>query len=256
MNVIVIVETFVAFIIAITLHEAAHAGMAQLLGDSTAVRQGRLSLAPGRQMAAPGTLVAIFLSFSALAGLGWGRSMEVDAQRMRVGANLGTILTALAGPALNLILGLAVAFGLAMAPGVPALAAHPGCYAALQGGTHGLVLQDCFGAAQPAYALRLEQFAMIFAVTSIVLALVNLLPLHPLDGYHILFALLPSSAAIRYRNWMPYMEMILIILFLALPLLLLAFGVGGFNPGRWFASWANDIVGNITGWVYSFYPAL
>jgi Zn-dependent protease len=252
MNVIVIVETFVAFILAITLHEAAHAGMALLLGDASAVRRGRLSLVPSRQMTATGTLVAVFLSVSAFSGLGWGRAMEVDAQRMRVGPNTGTILTALAGPMLNFALGIAVASGLALAPNAASLAAHwPSCAY-----THGLALQQCLAAASPAYVVRLEQFGIIFAITNIVIALVNLIPLHPLDGYHILFALLPSHTAIRYRNFMPYMELILLVLFLALPLLLWALGANGFNPGGWFVHWAAGIVNSITGGAYGFYPLL
>jgi Zn-dependent protease len=253
MNVIVVVETFVAFMIAITLHEAAHAGMAALLGDGTAVSRGRFSLVPSRQMTATGTVVAVFVSFTALVGVGWGRSMEVDAQRMRVGPNSGTILTALAGPALNLLLGMGIAFGLSSVPGAPALAARlPQCASS----SHGLLLQGCLSAAQPAYALRLEQFGMIFAVTSIAIGLVNLLPLYPLDGYHIIFALLPVGAAIRYRNWMPYMEVILLALFVALPIFLAGFGGGSFNPGRWFAEWGDAIAQNITGPAFGFYLAL
>ncbi|MBF6591356.1 MAG: site-2 protease family protein [Ktedonobacterales bacterium] len=256
MNVIVVVETFVAFIIAITLHEAAHAGMARVLGDSTAVSQGRLSLAPRRQMTAAGTLVAIFLSFTTLAGLGWGKPMDINAQRMRVGPNFGTIVVALAGPALNALLGVAVAIGLYLSPGAPTLAAHwPGCFNSAVS-THGLGLQSCLSAVQPGYLLRLEQFGFVFAVTNIVLALVNLLPVHPLDGYHVVFALLPSRAAVTYRNWTTYMELSLLILFLALPLLLAALGAGGFNPGMWFAGWANNIVNAITGGAYAFYPLL
>jgi Zn-dependent protease len=253
MNVIVIVETLVAFMIAITLHEAAHIGMAALLGDGSSVSQGRLSLAPSRQMTATGTIVAVFVSFTALAGIGWGRPMAVDAQRMRVGPNVGTILTALAGPALNILLGVGIAFGLWSVPGTSALAAHlPMCpYDA-----HGLSLQACLSDAQPVYVLRLEQFGMIFAVTSIAIGLLNLLPLYPLDGYHILFALLPVRAAIRYRNWMPYMELTLLVLFVVLPILLAGFGNGNFNPGHWFAEWAYSIAQNITHGTFGFYLAL
>ncbi len=254
MNVIVIVETFVAFMIAITLHEAAHAGVAALLGDGSAVSQGRLSLAPGRQMTATGTLVAVFLSFTAVVGLGWGRPMEIDAQRMRVGPNFGTILTALAGPVVSILLGVVVAFGLASIPGASSLATNGFICEQVVG--HGLALQGCLTASQPVYALRLEQFGIIFAVASIAIGLLNLLPLHPLDGYHILFALLPVGAAIRYRNWSPYMELILLVVFVALPLLLAAFGAANFNPGRWFADLANAIVNSITGGAFGFYPVL
>ena len=122
MNTFLVVETFVAFVLAITLHEAAHAAMASVLGDRIARSAGRLSLAPARQMATIGTIVAIVFSFAVVpAGLGWGRTVDVDARRMRVGPNTGLILVALAGPALNLLLGLVIAFLLTLLPGYAAL---------------------------------------------------------------------------------------------------------------------------------------
>jgi Zn-dependent protease len=44
-------------------------------------------------------------------------------------------------------------------------------------------------------------------VTSVGLALLNLIPLYPLDGYYILFAILPSGPAITYRNAVQYLDM-------------------------------------------------
>lgn len=84
MNTLVIVETFLAFVIAITLHEAAHAGMAWLLGDGSSWAAGRLSVNPRRQMAAIGSIVAVTLSFGiplggclwAWAGVNRSRSMR------------------------------------------------------------------------------------------------------------------------------------------------------------------------------------
>ncbi|HKB49069.1 MAG TPA: site-2 protease family protein, partial [Ktedonobacterales bacterium] len=64
---------------------------------------------------------------------------------------------------------------------------------------------------------RIEQFLFAFAVTNIVLALVNLIPLHPLDGYRVLFALLPNESAIAYRSYESYMEFSLLVLFFVLP---------------------------------------
>ena len=49
MNTLVIVETFLAFVIAISLHESAHAATAALLGDGSAWDSGRLSMNPRRQ---------------------------------------------------------------------------------------------------------------------------------------------------------------------------------------------------------------
>ena len=97
-NAIVIVETFLAFVVAVTIHEAAHAGMAALLGDSSPLASGRLSLSPRRQMATIGTIAAIVFAFDYFGGLGWGRPVDVDARRLRVGPNFGLILVSLASP--------------------------------------------------------------------------------------------------------------------------------------------------------------
>lgn len=251
-NVLVIAEAFVAFVFAITLHEAAHALMATLLGDHSAVSRGRLSLVPQRQMAPLGTIVALVLSFSLYAGFGWGRPIDIDARRMRVGANLGTILVAIAGPVANAIIGVAVLLGLGALPGSNALyGAEVECqrYA-------GQLLQSCLSGAQPVYALRIEQFVFVFALTNIVIALLNILPLHPLDGYHILFALLPDGPAIRYRGWMPYMETLLLVLFFVVPILFSLFGVGGVSPAGWIAQIAFNVSNSLTHSAYALYMAL
>lgn len=251
MNVILIVETFVAFVIAVTLHEAAHAGMASLLGDSTAVSRGRLSLSPRRQMATVGTIVALVLSVSVPAGLGWGKPMEIDARRMRVGPNVGTILVALAGPAVNALLGIGLAATLHLIPSYGTLAAH----SALCGGS-GAFLQRCLSGAQPVYLLRLEQFGYIFAITNILLALLNLIPLYPLDGYHLLFALLPSGPAVAYRDFSRYMEVTLLAIFFVIPYLLLLLRIASISPGLWFAEWSNSIASIFSGGAFSFYLLL
>lgn len=256
MNVIVIVETMIAFVVAITLHEAAQAAMGTVLGDETAMAHGRLSFAPGKQLAPIGTIVAVALSFHLIpAGLGWGRPIDMDARRMRVGPNTGTILVAVAGPVMNALVGVAVAVALHIVPGYNGLAARTGTCGGL-GLVQGQALQSCLAAAQPVWALRIEQFAFILAVTNITIALVNILPLHPLDGYYVLFALLPAAQAIRYRNWMPYMELALLVIFFVVPYLFLLAGIAGFSPADWFAGWAYHLTSGITGQAYDFYRAL
>lgn len=250
-NVLIIAEAFLAFVVAITLHEWAHAAMATLLGDSTAVSRGRLSLAPARQMAPIGTMVAIVLSFSLAAGFGWGRPIEIDARRMRVGANLGTILVALAGPLLNAVLGVVILVGLTFVPSAGALQ-----MAQFHCGGFGQMLQSCLAAAQPVWALRLEQFAFVFALTNILIALLNILPLHPLDGYHVLFALLPDGPAIRFRGWMPYMETTLLIIFFVVPVLFAFLGVGNVSPAGWLTAAARGISDSLSNSLFVFYRLL
>lgn len=256
MNIVVIVETFIAFIIAVTLHEAAQTAAAAALGDRSPVAAGRMSLAPARHMAAVGTIVAIFYSFAAAGGLGWGRPISVDAKRLRVGPNFGLILVAIAGPLLNLALGLAIAFGLAFLPGYAALGSRVAVCLPSQGSfLHGLDLQGCLGVAQPAYLLRIEQFLFTFAVTNIVLAILNIIPLYPLDGYRVLFALLPAPQAISFRRAEPYMEIILLVIFFLVPWLLSILSIG-FDPGRILIGLAQQIalgfahnVGNFYLWL-------
>jgi Zn-dependent protease len=242
-NIILFVETFIAFVIAVTLHEAAHAAAAAALGDASPAAAGRLSLAPRRQMAAIGTIVAIVYSFGFLpAGMGWGRPVDVDARRLRVGPNVGLILVALAGPIFNLAIGIGIALALPFVPGYHQLGSALGnCL-----GIHGEGLQSCLSAAQPAYMLRLEQFAYVFAVSNVALALINIIPLHPLDGYKVLFALLPNRQAITYRDWEPYMELTLLVIFFVLPYILQILGIF-FSPGQLIINIARQITDGFAG---------
>jgi len=253
MNTLLVVETFVAFVLAITLHEAAHAFMANLLGDKTPRTAGRLSLVPIRQMAAIGTIVAIVFSFAAVpAGLGWGRTVDVDARRMRVGPNMGLILVAIAGPLVNLLLSLLIVFGLRLLPGYADLSAA-GAHCAFF--STGQQVQQCLSSAQPGYLLRIDQFAFTFALTNLVLAIVNIIPLHPLDGYRVLFALLPSQQAVSFRRFEPYMELILLVIFFVVPYLF-AFLTISFSPGDILINWALQILGGIAPNIRFFYLAL
>jgi Zn-dependent protease len=250
-NVIVIVETFVAFVIAITFHECGHAAMANVLGDSTPASEGRLSLSPARHLAPIGTLVAGVLSFFPIyAGIGWGKPVRVDALRMRVGPNMGIILVALAGPVLNLVLGVALAIGVAQFPGFYRLSStvrelgNP-----VTGRCPSFVgqqLERCLSDYQPAYLLRIEQFLLILALTNIAIAFINIIPLHPLDGYYVLFALLPNDQAVALRRFEPNMEAILLILFFAIPVLFRLIG-WTLEPASIFRALASAVVTRIAG---------
>jgi Zn-dependent protease len=233
MNTLVIAETFLAFIIAVTLHEAAHAAAAGLLGDGSSWSAGRLSLNPRRQMAAVGSIVAITLSFGIPlggmpVGLGWGKPVEIDTRRLRVGPDTGVFLVALAGPLFSLAMGFLFAVILRIMPGHQELAlVSDRCAGA------GSILQACLSQAQPIWQLRVEQFVYMLAAANILLAVVNLIPLHPLDGYDMLFALLPNRPAVAYRDFKPYMELVLLVIFFLIPYLFGLMGLDFLNPGYW-----------------------
>jgi Zn-dependent protease len=217
MNVIFIAMLFVCFIVSICLHESAHALVALALGDPGPRNDGRVSLNPLRQMTAMGTAVAIVLAFI-LSGfgftLGWGRPVRFDALKLKLGPNVGTILVALAGPLTNLALGVGCAFALQAIPQSPQFFFH--AISGLQGIT---ALQRVQGD-MPWWALRGEQLLFAFMMVNIGLFFVNLIPLYPLDGYRVVFALLPSRQAVSFRRAEPYMELIILAILFLLPMIL------------------------------------
>ncbi len=262
LNIIVVVETFAAFLLAVTIHNAAQAGIAALLGDGSAIAAGRFSLSPRRQTGAIGNIVALAFSAVALGGVGWGKPVDVDARRMRVGPNFGLILVALGGVLTYAALGVGVLFGLRIFPGYGKLAdvlsGHElgntlisGCVAT----PGGEATQQCFSGIQPAYVLRVEQFLYIFALTCLILALLNLIPLQPFDGYKILYAFLPTRQALRFRAFEPYMELTLLLVFFLVPYILSIAKID-FSPGHLFIDWGTNIASTISGSLHNFFRVL
>lgn len=153
-----ILATLVAFVVAITIHEFAHAWTAWRLGDDTAARLGRVTLNPLAHfdpIGSIGILLIIFLGF----GIGWGRPVPVNPHRLHWGQR-GMALTALAGPLSNILLALAFA------------------------------LPYRIGAAPIPEVLAL--FAQRLILVNLLLAAFNLIPIPPLDGLKILLGILPS----------------------------------------------------------------
>ncbi len=252
----VMIETFVAFVLALILHNCAQALMAAALGDPTPVNKGRLSFLPGAHLSAIGVIVAIVTSISAACGLGWGKPVETDATRLRPGPNTGIILVALTGIITNLVIGLGIAFGLKFLPGVHALeTAFAECSAQV-----GNPLLMCMNRAQPAdlppaWLLYIMQFLIAFAVTNVGLALLNIIPLYPLDGYYILFAILPSGPAITYRNAIQYMELILLLILFLIPYLLQILQIR-FDPALIIGNLARSLVVTVGSPAFAYYLAL
>jgi len=252
----VMIETFVAFVLALTLHNCAQALMAAALGDPTPVNKGRFSFLPGAHLSAIGVIVAIVTSITSACGLGWGKPIETDAPRLRPGPNLGIIIVALTGIVTNLVIGLGVAFGLKFLPGVSALErAWSACSQQV-----GNPLLICMNTAHPvnlppAWLLYIMQFLIAFAVTSVGLALLNLIPLYPLDGYYILFAILPSGPAITYRNAVQYMELVLLLILFVVPYLLQILRIP-FNPAGLIAGIARSWVYTVGSPAFEYYLAL
>ncbi len=231
MNTILIAMTFVSFILTMGIRYGTQALVTTLLGDGSPAKARRLSPNPVRHLAALGTSVAFALSFpigaSVPAGLGWGRPIEPDATRLSIGPKAGMTLIALSGIVTNFVIGIVIAVALGFVPLTTADAHHIFACSTLTGGP----LQSCLHVWQPGWALRLEQFGFIFASVNILVGLLNIVPLYPLDGYYILYELLPARLVRGYRNSQMYQEMILFGVLLFLPFVLVLAGLpGSFAP--------------------------
>jgi Zn-dependent protease len=194
----------ISFLLAIVLHERAHAQVASWLGDQTPRLEGRQTLSLRAHLDPVGVVLCLILAFQPLAviagipvllsippmGLGWGKPVKPDPWKMRVSADTGVLLVACAGPIGSLIIGLlaAVAFRF---------------------------LDPILGASFFAHVLR--QWVLVFASVNIGLTLFNLIPLYPLDGYQILYTFLPSKQAVRFAHSAIYGPFIILALFFLLP---------------------------------------
>jgi Zn-dependent protease len=172
-NLFRIVTMAVGLLLAVDIHECAHAWAANELGDPTARYQGRLSLNPLVHLDPMGTLMMLFSLFYGF-GIGWGKPVPVNPWNLRHG-RVGRGMVALAGPASNLILAAVLA--------LPLRLGWPG--AGLAGGMW---------------------FTLIGVNVS--LALFNLLPVAPLDGASVLVGIISAIRRPWAYEWVRALERI------------------------------------------------
>jgi len=140
--------------IALPLHEFAHAATAVALGDNTPKQQGRLTINPIAHIDPIGAVLIFFVGF------GWAKPVMWNPRNIDIDPKLGSILVAIAGPLTNL----ALAF-------VGALLLGSG------------LVSNGMG----------SQFLFSFIQINVLLFVFNMIPVPPLDGSHVLFALLPGD---------------------------------------------------------------
>jgi Zn-dependent protease len=169
-------------LVGLTVHECAHAWSSSLLGDDFARRQGRVSLNPLRHLTPLGTLAILLLPF------GWGKPVPVNLYNYRH-PRRDYLLSSLAGPASNLLL---VILGL----GLLQLTRHS--YA--------------FGRNAAGWMLVAHLLLMMTVIINAMLALINLIPVPPLDGSKIWPCLLGRKASFTAKG-SGFLAIALVVLF-------------------------------------------
>lgn len=179
----------IAVLIALSIHEWAHAFVAWKLGDSTAKHQGRLTINPIAHIDPLGALMFL------VAGFGWAKPVPVNAYAFKHMAR-DTSLTALAGPVSNLVLAFGAFISLSL------LNIHAGT---------AIGLLDVQAGGSP-FLIILVQILRASLFVNLALMAFNLFPLVPLDGSKILYVFLPDRWHEQYDAFMQYGQWILLFL--------------------------------------------
>jgi Zn-dependent protease len=174
-------------IFAITVHEVAHGWVAKKYGDNTASSQGRLTLNPIKHIDLFGTIILPGLLLVTGTGFifGWAKPVPVDPRNFKNPLH-DMAIVALAGPVSNLLM--AVVWALIVRLGVT------------------------IGAGTEAVSLPLIYSGVAGISINLVLALINLLPIPPLDGSRILTGMLPRYWAWQYNRLERFGFIILLVL--------------------------------------------
>ena len=174
-----LIAGIIALLVGLTFHEFSHALLADQLGDRRPRAMGRLTLNPIPHIDPIGALMLV------VAGFGWAKPVMVNPAALR-GGRQGMAIVAFAGPVANLVV--AVAFAVVFR------------------------LLDLAGI-ESGFVPRLVELIVLL---NVLLAIFNLVPIPPLDGYNVLLAFLPPRQAMVVRQYAPY-GVILLLLLVLLP---------------------------------------
>ena len=163
-NPLAFVFVALSMVVAITIHEAAHAKMADYLGDPTPRMQGRVTLNPLSHLDLYGTI------FILLIGFGWGKPVQFDPFNLR-NRRRDSALISIVGPLSNFAIALAASLILNL-----------------------LQLNSSFT------SLLFVSFLSVLIQLNIMLGIFNLIPIHPLDGFKIVEGILSSEQAYEWRK--------------------------------------------------------
>ncbi len=183
-EILVILLSLPALIFAITFHEFSHAKTAELLGDPTPRKQGRISLNPVKHVSLMGLVSLFFLR------IGWGKPVMINPNQFTKIKNkkIGEAIVAIAGPLMNIFLAFIIVI------------------------IYSLLIKYNVSLGTGNFEVIIHSIIWAMISINLGLAIFNLLPIPPLDGFSILSLILPKKITI----WLENNQIVISIIFLAL----------------------------------------
>ncbi|MBU2590483.1 MAG: site-2 protease family protein [Nitrospinae bacterium] len=164
----------------LTFHEVAHGWVAYLLGDPTAKNMGRLTLNPIAHLDPVGTLV-----FAVTRMVGWAKPVPINPRNFKNPLK-GMMWVAISGPTSNIVLALICALLFKLTRNT-------------------LNMNNAF------IMLPIIKMLAVGVSINIALAMFNMLPIPPLDGWNVVKGLVPIENVIELEKLEPYGFLIIII---------------------------------------------
>jgi Zn-dependent protease len=205
-QIIVIAFYLVSLLYSIILHEISHGAMAMWLGDYTAKNAGRLTLEPIRHIDPIGSIILpLLMIFTTGFAFGWAKPVPYNPYALR-GGKWGEVLVAFAGPIANFLIASVatiIAFFITISTSTKIEIIN-----SVQLGNWNSLAEIVSG------SVGNISFAILimFIFWNILLGIFNLLPIPPLDGSKLLFALIPISR--ETRMFLNQWGIMLVMLFL------------------------------------------